>query len=64
LNGYDIPAEFSDESHKREVDSDIGKFNTLGEYTPKKICRIRSWFSKFKFGNHKVNFKSCLRQQT
>lgn len=40
MNGYDIPAEFSDESHKREVDSDIGKFNTLGEYTPKKYAEL------------------------
>lgn len=40
LKGYDIPAEFSDESHAKEIEKDIQKFDTLNPYAPKKYADL------------------------
>jgi hypothetical protein len=40
LKGYDIPAEFSDEAHAKEIEKDIQKFDSLHPYTPKKYADL------------------------
>jgi hypothetical protein len=40
LKGYDIPAEFSDEAHAKEIEKDIQKFDSLHPYSPKKYAEL------------------------
>lgn len=40
MKGFEIPAEFSDERTKKDVENDIKSFDSLDEYKPKKFADL------------------------
>ena len=40
MNGFGIPAEFSNEASKNNIQKDIDKFDQLDTYTPKKYGEL------------------------
>jgi hypothetical protein len=40
MNGFGVPAEFTNEASKNDIQKDIDKFDQLDTYTPKKYGEL------------------------